>query len=289
MIGVGDDSTCENPRELLDEIVQSQPYYDMSGHSLTPSLVSAMMSYVVRVVVSEKLEGKTYHKSSGTGLLLPGGYVLTNSHVVEDACASQMSVFLTKPLNKRTVAHPEFPISTIVKSDETLDLALLKILSPSVPQGYHSLAGVHYGLGTFVMGFGFPFGTNRMSEMQTHITYFADNTVDVASGVDLGFSGAPLFAIDMGNPRLVGIVTAKYLNTEGRGMAMSLEALTTFAQGTPIYQTLCIQASQDICKRYLTPQPQQEPLAVDPDYFLRSLDENASFQGPITSTASATK
>jgi Do/DeqQ family serine protease len=148
--------------------------------------------------------------SLGSGVLVdPSGIVVTNHHVIQNA--DEVKVALSD--------GREFE-STILLKDETLDLAVLKILSrepfPAIPVGDSDALEV----GDLVLAIGNPFGVGQTTTSGI-VSALARNHIGVSdfgffiqtdAAINPGNSGGAL--IDMAG-RLVGINTAIYSRTGG--------------------------------------------------------------------------
>lgn len=158
----------------------------------------------------------------GSGVVVhESGYVITNAHVVKEA------------QNVKAIFNngDEFPC-TIIKADETKDLALLKI------QADKELPFVHLGssddlmIGETVVAIGNPYGYSNT--LTTGVISAVGRDIPVQEGswlrgliqtdapINPGNSGGPLFNI---NSDLIGINTAIRAGAENIGFAIPVDTL----------------------------------------------------------------
>lgn len=162
-------------------------------------------------------ESQTQKQSSlGSGFIIDGeGYVITNSHVVENA--TQVLVTL---VDKRT-----FP-ARLVGRDPKLDLALLQIRDKSgkVPAGLHPVSlgdSDSVRIAEPVFAVGNPFGLSHTVTMgiisaknRTIGIGPFDNFLQTDASINPGNSGGPLFSL---KSEVIGINTVIYSRTGQSG------------------------------------------------------------------------
>lgn len=154
---------------------------------------------------------KPDNEASGMGsgvIVSPNGYILTNSHVVE--AADEIEVTLK---DGRTAK------ATIVGSDPETDLAVIRVLLPSLP--YLEFADdAQATVGDMVLAIGNPFGVGQTVTMgiisalgrnQVGINTF-ENFIQTDAAINPGNSGGAL--VD-GKGNLLGINTAIYSRSGG--------------------------------------------------------------------------
>jgi len=142
---------------------------------------------------------------SGSGFLLPGGYVVTCAHVLDGAA----SLTISNAYLGSTKAQP-------VEVDEGTDLAILRLNLTKVP---------HLDLGSYgdfeegdeVAFLGYPLGKNTHQTHRAMVSYkgpikFEDlaDPVDafcLDGAVNKGNSGGPVVAVETGT--VIGVVNAK--------------------------------------------------------------------------------
>ena len=163
--------------------------------------------------------------SAGSGFILTeNGYVITNCHVIDGASSATVT----------THDGTEYP-ATIVGSDATNDVAVLKVEATSLPAVTTGSSDA-LSIGDMVVAIGNPLGT--LSSTQT-VGYVSGKDRDVSTdgslismlqtdaAINSGNSGGPLFNM---HGELVGITTAKYSGTstsgatiEGIGFAIPID------------------------------------------------------------------
>jgi serine protease Do len=148
-------------------------------------------------------------KSTGSGFIIdPGGYIVTEDHVVENAEKVTVTVQEGKPRSAQ-----------IIGRDPKTDLALLKI------EADHPLPYVSWGdsdaaqVGDWVVAIGNPFGldasvtsgiiSGRGRDM--HLGPY-DDFLQIDAAINLGNSGGPSFDLD---GHVIGINTAIYSPNSG--------------------------------------------------------------------------
>lgn len=164
---------------------------------------------------------------SGTGFALaPGGYIVTNYHVVADAD----SVYVQDMFGNYYKAHP-------VTFNEVLDVSILKVVDESgsfntdnIP---YTIASDKGRLGAHVFTLGFPQDEVVYNEgyISSKNGYTGDSTqfrLEIPAGP--GQSGAPV--ID-GNGRVLGLITGKETETDGTTYAVAANAILELISALP--------------------------------------------------------
>jgi S1-C subfamily serine protease len=156
-------------------------------------------------------------KGIGSGVIVSrDGYVLTNAHVVRGA--NQLTVTL---LDGRT-----FP-GTVVGSDATADLAVVKVPASNLPTAQ---LGNSASLqpGDWAIAIGNPYGLNFtvtvgvVSATGRSLHDGADEQfIQTDAAINPGNSGGPL--VDLGG-QVVGINTAEFRGAQGIGFAIPIDA-----------------------------------------------------------------
>jgi len=152
---------------------------------------------------------KWKEQSLGSGVIVSSdGYIITNSHVVEEAEVIKVTLY-----DKQTY------VGKIVGMDKKTDVAVIKIPAKN-------LQAIRWGdsdklqVGEFVLAFGNPYGLNHTVTMGivsalgragVGITDYED-FIQTDAAINPGNSGGPLVNI---NGELVGINTAIFSNTGG--------------------------------------------------------------------------
>lgn len=172
-----------------------------------------------------------YLAGTGTGFCIaPGGYVLTNHHVIEGA----------KSVMVRLHERDELVPAKVVARDAESDMALLKV---EVPEGYDLkpilLAKAEIQLGEPVRALGFPymgFEGNSLTVTEGVVSTLASDEsemIRISNKVNPGNSGGPLFD---NYGRVLGMVTAKTLRSgfvESFGLAVPSAKLREFVNKSP--------------------------------------------------------
>ncbi len=204
-----------------------------SGDALSPAQVYAQnVDSVVAItssVVTTSIYGEVEGTSTGSGFILTeNGYILTNCHVIEGAT----KVYVV------TNTGEEYP-ATVVGSDSTNDLAVLKVEAENLP-------AVKLGssddliIGDMVVAIGNPLGDLTSTQTVGYVSgknreIATDNTIidmiQTDAAINPGNSGGPLFNM---KGEVVGITTAKYSGTtssgasiEGIGFAIPIDDVLT--------------------------------------------------------------
>lgn len=156
-------------------------------------------------------------KGIGSGVIVsPDGYVLTNAHVVRGA--NQLTVTL---LDGRT-----FP-GTVVGSDATADLAVVKVPASNLPTAQLGNSALLQP-GDWAIAIGNPYGLNFtvtvgvVSATGRSVHDGADEQfIQTDAAINPGNSGGPL--VDIGG-QVVGINTAEFRGAQGIGFAIPSDA-----------------------------------------------------------------
>ena len=200
-----------------------------SADGITPSQVYAQnVDSVVAIstsIVSQTPFGTSEGGSSGSGFILTAdGYVVTNHHVIADAS----KVFVI------THEGEEYP-ATVVGSDSTNDLAVLKVEAENLPAADLGSSN-DLIIGDMVVAIGNPLGELTSTMTVGYVSgknreVATDNTIiemiQTDAAINPGNSGGPLFNM---KGEIIGITTAKYSGTttsgasiEGIGFAIPID------------------------------------------------------------------
>ena len=204
-----------------------------SADGLTASQVYAQnVDSVVAIstsIISTTPFGTSEGASAGSGFILSSdGYVVTNHHVIADA--SKVSVI--------THDGTEY-IATVVGSDSTNDLAVLKVEAENLPAAALGSSN-DLIIGDMVVAIGNPLGELTSTMTVGYISgknreIVTDNTIidmiQTDAAINPGNSGGPLFNM---KGEVIGITTAKYSGTtssgasiEGIGFAIPIDDVLT--------------------------------------------------------------
>ena len=208
----------------LQKQMEKTPNHNFAGVAATadgmiPSEVYARnVDSVVAIsstIVSKGIYGTQEGSSSGSGFILTSdGYVVTNHHVIADA--TKVSVI--------TNDGTEYA-ATVVGSDSTNDLAVLKVEAEDLPEVVLGSSD-DLIIGDMVVAIGNPLGTLNATMTVGYVSgknreIATDNTIidmiQTDAAINPGNSGGPLF-----NSRgeVVGITTAKYSGTTNSGASI---------------------------------------------------------------------
>ena len=154
-------------------------------------------------------------KASGTGIIMSAdGYIITNHHVIENAQAVSV---LTNDDKEYTAA--------IVGSDETSDLAVLKIEASGLQAAEFGDSSV-LQVGDSVVAIGNPLGeltfsltSGAVSALNREVTLSSNVTMDLIQtdcAINSGNSGGALFNL---YGEVIGITNAKYSSSGSSGEA----------------------------------------------------------------------
>jgi S1-C subfamily serine protease len=186
------------------------------------ALLDAYSQAVIRVV--ERVTPAVAHvrrgHGGGSGLVItPDGYVLTNAHVVEGA--AEVEVAFAEGASYR---------APVVGSDAATDLALVRVLGPSLPAAELGDSDA-LRVGQIVIAIGDPLGlqstvtTGVVSALGRSLRAkdgrIIENVIQTDAALNPGNSGGPL--VDT-HGKVVGVNTA--INAMAQGIAFAIPAAT---------------------------------------------------------------
>jgi Do/DeqQ family serine protease len=156
-------------------------------------------------------------RANGSGVIVdPNGYILTNSHVIENA--QDITVRLADA--RRFTAR-------VIGSDPKTDLAVLKVDAPAPLPAAELGDSDALRVGQWAIAIGHPFGLDRTvtvgivsATARTRVgvaTY--ENFIQTDASINPGNSGGPLLNID---GRVVGVNTAIVATGQGIGFAIPI-------------------------------------------------------------------
>ncbi len=189
----------EIKNEILEEM-QSE-IVDFNEHLKSVSSLAKSCTVVVDVTLSGDI------KSHGSGVIYSNDgndyYVLTNEHVIR--------YFQTLEVYLPNTDH--YLAVTVVKSDSTLDLAVLKMTSLEA-LSICTIEPVTYDVGELVLSVGTPVGLDYVNTVTLGIiSKIDDDLIQHDAAINPGNSGGPLFNI---YGELIGLNVSK-LNTTNSG------------------------------------------------------------------------
>ena len=172
----------------------------------------------------DPFSGPTVESIGSGAIVCPRGHIVTNYHVIERAS----SIFVTTYVNG---ARSRIP-ATVVKTDKTLDLAILKIDGTDLP--YAPFADSEMvAVGDPVIAIGSPWGLSQtvtqgiISAKRQTITIQGVRHADLLqtdASINRGNSGGPLINA---NGEIVGINTAIFTTNGGfSGVGFAIPAVT---------------------------------------------------------------
>jgi len=172
--------------------------------------------YLTQLFTDDEIYTK---RTSGSGIFINKGTILTNFHVVEN-------------FQKITIAFQDKVIpGKVIKFDDKLDIALIEIDSNSITNSQRlSFANYDIAIGKPVYACGFPLLTTMGKELKitsgiiSSLTGFNDDNkyLQTTAPIDPGNSGGPL--IDE-NGNIIGIVSAKHSAGTNVGYALKIKFL----------------------------------------------------------------
>ena len=214
----------------ISRLEQMNKAYEQIANAVLPAVVNIRTTQVTSVQQSPLFsnpmwqrffgnlpgpEGPQRQKEQalGTGVIIsPQGYIVTNDHVVFWGKAKDIEVMLS---DRRTFK------ATIVGSDKSSDIAVLKINATNLPVArWGNSEDLH--VGDIVMAFGNPFGLNftvtrgavsALGRSGVEENNF-DNYIQTDAAINPGNSGGPLVNVE---GQVVGINTAILSGNTGPG------------------------------------------------------------------------
>ncbi len=209
------DNKFQALEQLYKETVLTPNQSPAIGETMTPGQVYAANVQAV-VAVSSRYETKSgYAESFGSGFIITeNGYVVTNCHVIDGATT----------INVITYDNETLP-ATLVGSDSTNDIALLKVDATDLP--YVTVGSSDkLAVGDQVAAIGNPLG-ELTSSMTVGYISAKDRVVDTDgtvinmlqtdAAINSGNSGGPLFNMQ---GQVIGITTAKYSGNSSSGASI---------------------------------------------------------------------
>ncbi len=171
--------------------------------------------------------GGTYDTTMiGTGVIVDkAGYILTNSHVVNDGDTKSVTVSLYDGTDAE---------GTVLWNDATLDLAIVKIEDTGSLQAAELGDSDTVKIGAYAAAIGNPLGLEFERSMSQGIISGLNRSIEVSDGssattmeglmqtdatINSGNSGGPLFN---SKGQVIGINTAKASSGEGMGFAIPI-------------------------------------------------------------------
>lgn len=206
--------------------------------------VEAAVAYVS--VVYQKPESTEVIAESGTAFFVNDTVLVTNHHVIASALQARLARIEVQVLSgtPQTVRVP----ADVLKSDETLDLALLRVKQPVPGSSTLEISASTPGRQTEVYAFGFPLGTlldrstdgPNVSLRRGYVSRLLDDgsLIEADVNIDKGVSGGPL--VDSAGV-VVGVVRSLAGSDYNRmyaGIAIASPLLIGFCQANGCSITL---------------------------------------------------
>ena len=226
-----DQAKEKNKKEQLDKSLGKINSKD-SNTSMESLVVKKSIDSVVGITTKAEVTQQTffgpqsgYVEGIGSGSIVSSdGYILTNSHVVSDDDASEISVLF----NDGTTTPAK-----LVWNDSTLDLAIIKVEKDNLP--VMELADSDdVGVGDRVVAIGNPLGFELQSTVTSGIISGLNRTVSFQTGAQMDGLMQTDAAINSGNSggallnsngEQIGINSAKAGNSDGIGFAIPINTV----------------------------------------------------------------
>ena len=206
--------------------------YKETGESMESSVVKKSIDSVVGITTKSEVTQRTlfgpqsgYVEGIGSGSIVSSdGYILTNSHVVSNGEASDISVLF----NDGTTTPAK-----LVWNDSTLDLAILKVEKDNLP-AMKLADSDDVGVGDRVVAIGNPLGFELQSTVTSGIISGLNRTVNFQNGAQMDGLMQTDAAINSGNSggallnskgEQIGINSAKAGNSDGIGFAIPINTV----------------------------------------------------------------
>jgi putative serine protease PepD len=203
---------------------------NLSSTEGVAALVKASEPAIVRVTSQVTVSGSPFQPAQtgtleGTGFVVsPDGLILTNAHVIEDSNAITV-----------TLADGTTHDATVVRSDPTRDLAVLRIDATNLPT--LRLETSSTPVGASVVAIGYALGLEGDPTVTTGIVSSADRTIQVqdevtgvvrtyphilqiSAPINSGNSGGPVLDA---NGKVIAIATAGASSAEDIGFAIPID------------------------------------------------------------------
>lgn len=203
-----------------------------TSESMESSVVKKSIDSVVGITTKSEVTQQTffgpqsgYVEGIGSGSIVSSdGYILTNSHVVSNGEASDISVLF----NDGTTTPAK-----LVWNDSTLDLAILKVEKDNLP-AMKLADSDDVGVGDRVVAIGNPLGFELQSTVTSGIISGLNRTVNFQNGAQMDGLMQTDAAINSGNSggallnskgEQIGINSAKAGNSDGIGFAIPINTV----------------------------------------------------------------
>ncbi|MBQ3422904.1 MAG: trypsin-like peptidase domain-containing protein [Romboutsia sp.] len=171
----------------------------------------------------------TENRGTGTGIIIdPKGYILTNSHVVNDGLTNKLSVLLS---DGKTVD------GEILWNDALMDLAVIKVESEGLVAAELGNSD-DLSVGDIAIAIGNPIGLDFQKTVTQGIISGLDRNIEdinmsmngliqTDASINPGNSGGPLLNT---KGQVIGITTAKISDSEGIGFAIPINVVKSIVE-----------------------------------------------------------
>lgn len=218
-------------KKEIDKSIGSLDSKD-TDESMESKVVKKSIDSVVGITTKAEVTQQTYFgpqsgyvEGIGSGSIVSSdGYILTNSHVVSNGEASDISVLF----NDGTTTPAK-----LVWNDSTLDLAILKVEKDNLP-AMKLADSDDVGVGDRVVAIGNPLGFELQSTVTSGIISGLNRTVNFQNGAQMDGLMQTDAAINSGNSggallnskgEQIGINSAKAGNSDGIGFAIPINTV----------------------------------------------------------------
>lgn len=209
------------PSSVKIDLSDEKNIESIIAHNSIPSIVG-ITTLVQRQTHPFFSNGIIYGEDVGSGVIIDSnGYILTNSHVVNNGNSKEIKV--------KFADESEIP-GQVLWSDETLDLAIVKVDKkglPAIPIGDSDKISV----GDKAIAIGNPLGLELQSTLTSGYISGMNRTIQLENGLIMDGLLQTDAAINSGNSggallnakgELIGINTAKPQGSEGIGFAIPI-------------------------------------------------------------------
>jgi serine protease Do len=221
--------------EALDENAADQLYHELRSGSSPLQASSTLLAKIARVTTPAVVHIQSEHRTkrgmveeTGSGVIvdserLPGRYVVTNRHVVDNTELNKIAIHL----NDGRVIHP-----ARMWTDSATDIAVLKVTASNLHAARWG-SSRNLEIGHIVLAMGSPFGLSqsitfgiisakgrRSLELGSNSEVINQDFLQTDAAINPGNSGGPLINLQ---GEVVGINTAIASNSGGNeGIAFSI-------------------------------------------------------------------
>ena len=254
------ESETQNTTNPLQPTIQSPLTGDvLSTEEINEKVGPATVSILAEVSV-DSFFGTQTGDASGSGFIISSdGYIVTNNHVI----TGQTSQY-SKNIRVRIPGYPDEIPATLVGSDATTDIAVLKVELSNLP--YVELGNSsELRVGERAVVIGNPLGSFEgtvtqgvisATERLLTIENKSYNLLQTDASINSGNSGGPLLN---SRGQVVGVTNAKISSAEGIGFAIPIDDVKPvikdlmekgYVTGRPIIGILTDDITEEISRRY---------------------------------------